>query len=45
MIFDDNYGIILLISSCNNFAYFFIETYVVGAHQNGLCEAMLMSPH
>ena len=33
MIFDDN------------FAYFFIKTYVVGAHSNCLAEAILMSTH
>ena len=29
----------------DNFAYFFIKTYVVGAHSNRLGEAILMSTH
>ena len=37
MIFDDNLKII--------FAYFFIKTYVVGAHWNHPTEAVLMSTH
>ena len=39
MIFDDNSKIILLIS------YFFIKTYVVGAHLNCPTDAILMSTH
>ena len=38
MIFDDYY-------LSDNFAYFFIKTYVVGAHYNRLAEAILMSTH
>ena len=29
----------------DNFAYFFIKTYVVGAHLHRLAEAILMSTH
>ena len=36
-------GAYLMIS--DNFAYFFIKTYVVGAHSNRLAEAILMSTH
>ena len=35
MIFNDNLS--------DNFAYYFIETYVVGAHYNRLGEVILMS--
>ena len=29
----------------DTFAYFFIKTYVVGAHSNRIAEAILMSTH
>ena len=31
--------------SSDDFAYFFIKTYVVGAHSNRLAETILMSTH
>ena len=35
----------MIINLSDNFAYFFIKTYVVGAHKNHLAEAILMSTH
>ena len=29
----------------DNFAYFFIKTYIVGAHYNCIAKAILMSTH
>ena len=49
MIFDDNYGIILLVSVSKPMLWVLIRitspSYVIGAHYNRLTEAILMSTH